>query len=111
MVGAGQIPARRGLSVTPLDIMIREVISHLMSHFAVDPYAIAEQHGIRYDFWREQADLEKLIAVGYVKQMGESYHVTRAGQPFLRAIATLFDHYFPQDTSNIIDRCVHESEG
>lgn len=106
----GEIPVRRGLKVDATDVMVREVISTLMSYFAVDPWAIAGKHGIDYDFEREKADLDKLVAVGYLEQSATSYHITERGQPYLRAIATLFDHYFPQD-SDIIDRCVHESEG
>ncbi|MCK5425501.1 MAG: oxygen-independent coproporphyrinogen III oxidase [Emcibacter sp.] len=107
---ANEIPVRRGLKVDATDLMMREVISTLMSYFAVDPWAIAEKHGLDHDFEREKADLDKLVAVGYLYQTGTSYRITEAGQPYLRAIATLFDQYFPQN-SDIIDRCVHESEG
>ena len=106
----GEIPVRRGLKVNDIDLMYREVISNLMSYFAVDPWAIAQKHGLDHDFAREKDDLDKLVAVGYLKQEETSYRITAAGQPYLRAIATLFDQYFPQG-SDIIDRCVHESEG
>ncbi|VAX02830.1 Coproporphyrinogen III oxidase, oxygen-independent [hydrothermal vent metagenome] len=104
------LPARRGLKVDAMDIMYREVISTLMSVFAVDPWAIAKKHNIAHDFATEKVDLEKLVAVGYLDREGMTYGLTEAGQPYLRAIATLFDQYFPQN-SDIIDRCVHESEG
>lgn len=107
---AGINPVRRGLKVDATDLMYREIISTLMSNFAVDPWAIAQKHGLDQDFEREKADLDSLLAVGYMTQTGTSYHITEAGQPYLRAIATLFDQYFPQN-SDIIDRCVHESEG
>ncbi|PCI32042.1 MAG: oxygen-independent coproporphyrinogen III oxidase [Alphaproteobacteria bacterium] len=106
----GEIPVRRGLMVDAQDLMMRDVISTLMSNFAVDPWAIARAHKVDYDFEREGADLESLVAVGYMSKDGTSYRITEAGQPYLRAIATLFDQYFPQGT-DIIDRCVHESEG
>ncbi|PCI47486.1 MAG: oxygen-independent coproporphyrinogen III oxidase [Alphaproteobacteria bacterium] len=105
-----EIPVGRGLKVDATDLMMREVISTLMSTFAVDPWVIADKHGINHDFGREKADLDKLVAMGYMTQEGTSYHITETGKPYLRAIATLFDQYFPQD-SDIIDRCVHESEG
>ncbi|PHZ84043.1 oxygen-independent coproporphyrinogen III oxidase [Paremcibacter congregatus] len=110
-VEAGDIPVRRGLRVSALDVMVREVISTLMSTFAVDPYAIAAAHGVDYDFAREAQDLDRLVAVGYLARAGNEYALTEAGRPYLRAIATLFDHYFPQQHSDIITRCVHESEG
>jgi len=109
-VTAGEIPVRRGLKVDAVDLMYRDIISCFMSTFVVDPGQIADQHGLDHDFEREKADLDKLVKVGYLKQEGTSYHLTKAGKPYLRAIATLFDQYFPQH-SDIIDRCVHESEG
>jgi len=106
----GEIPVRRGLKVNDIDLMYREVISTLMCYFAVDPDAIADRHGIKATFSREKADLARLVEVGYMEQDGSLYRITKRGQPYLRAIATLFDQYFPQG-SDIIDRCVHESEG
>ncbi|MCF8474712.1 MAG: oxygen-independent coproporphyrinogen III oxidase [Emcibacter sp.] len=105
-----KIPASRGLMVDATDLMYRDVISTVMSYFSVDPWAIAERHGINHDFSREKADLDRLVGVGYLSCEGTTYHLTKEGKPYLRAIATLFDQYFPQK-SNIIDRCVHESEG
>ncbi len=113
-VARGEIPVGRGLKVDARDIMYRDIISTFMCYFAVDPWAIARRHGFDHDFdrdfAREKADLEKLVAVGYLAQEGTCFRLTDAGQPYLRAIATLFDQYFPQE-SDIIDRCVHESEG
>jgi len=106
----GVLPARRGLKVDAMDIMYREIISTLMSVFAVDPWAIAEKHNIAHDFTAEKIDLERLVAVGYLDREGRTYGLTEAGRPYLRAIATLFDQYFPQN-SDIVERCVHESEG
>ncbi|MBL4801169.1 MAG: oxygen-independent coproporphyrinogen III oxidase [Emcibacter sp.] len=109
-VEAGEISVRRGLSVDALDLMYREIISTLMSNFAVDPWAIAHQHGLGHNFEREKRDLDKLVTAGSLTRDGNTYRITKAGQPYLRAIATLFDQYFPQ-TTDIIDRCVHEGEG
>ncbi len=106
----GKIPVRRGLKVNKTDLMYREVISTLMCYFAVDPDAIADRHGIKATFSREKADLARLVEAGYMEQDGSLYRISERGQPYLRAIATLFDQYFPQG-SDIIDRCVHESEG
>jgi len=106
----GKIPVRHGLKVNKTDLMYREVISTLMCYFAVDPDAIADRHGIKTTFSREKADLARLVEAGYMEQEGSLYRISERGQPYLRAIATLFDQYCPQG-SDIIDRCVHESEG
>ena len=100
----------RGLSVTAEDKMFRDVISTLMCYFAVEPLKIASAHGIDYDFEREFSNLNKLVSAGYMEKTGLRYSITEAGELYLRAIATVFDQYFDQ-TSDIIDRCIHESEG
>ena len=109
-VSAGQSPVVRGLSVTAEDKMFRDVISTLMCYFAVEPLKIASAHGIDYDFEREFSNLNKLVSAGYMEKTGLRYSITEAGELYLRAIATVFDQYFDQ-TSDIIDRCIHESEG
>ena len=90
--------------------MFRDVISTLMCYFAVDPIKIAAVHAISYDFERELSDLNKLIDAGYMVRDENLYSITDEARPFLRAIATIFDQYFDQ-SSDIIDRCIHESEG
>ena len=109
-VSAGQSPVVRGLTVTSKDKMFRDVISTLMCYFKVDPLEIARAHGIEYDFAREFSDLNILVSAGYMKKDGLRYSITDEGELYLRAIATVFDQYFDQ-SSDIIDRCIHESEG
>lgn len=109
-VSAGCSPVVRGLKVSARDKMFREVISTLMCYFEVDPFKISASHGIEYGFESEIVSLNKLIAAGYMKMNGSSYKITEQAKPYLRAIATLFDQYFDQ-SSDIIDRCIHESEG
>lgn len=103
-------PVVRGLAVSAQDKMLREVISTLMCYFEVDPIKIAADQTINYDFKRELADLNKLITAGYMENDDGLYKITESGRPYLRAIATIFDQYFDQ-SSDIIDRCIHESEG
>ena len=109
-ISAGVSPVVRGLSVTKNDKMIREVISTLMCYSEIDPVKIADAHNINYQFEREFKDLDKLVGAGYMKNTGTLYRITESGKLFLRAIATVFDQYFDQST-DIIDRCIHESEG
>lgn len=109
-IETGVSPAVRGLRITKADIMIREVISTLMCYFEVDPLKIADAHNIDYCFEREFVDLDKLVNAGYMAKDGTVYRITEDGTLFLRAIATVFDQYFDQ-TTDIIDRCIHESEG
>lgn len=109
-ISAGVSPVVRGLSVTKNDKMIREVISTLMCYSEVDPLKVADAFNIDYRFEREFTDLDKLVGAGYMAKTGTLYRITEDGTLFLRAIATVFDQYFDQST-DIIDRCIHESEG
>lgn len=110
-VTGGISPVVRGLKVTLKDKMIRDVISKLMCYFEVDPVKIAMDHGIHYNFEKEINDLGKLVDAGYMARVGNQFKITEMGKPYLRAIATVFDQYFDQNSSDIISRCVHESEG
>lgn len=107
---AGKSAIVRGLEVSALDKMRREIILSLMCYFEVDPLKISALHGIKDDFKSEIVSLNKLIAAGYMKRHGSTYKITEEGKPYLRAIASIFDQYFDR-TMNIIDRCIHESEG
>lgn len=109
-IKAGKFAARRGLAVDGEDILIREIIATLMCCFEVDPQAIARAHGSEKLFGQEMDQLQQLVRAGYMVQDRGLFRITAPGRPFLRAIATLFDQNFPQDT-HIIERCIHESEG
>lgn len=109
-INSAHSPAARGLSLTDQDKMFREIISTLMCYFEVDPDKILKAHHIEYDFTEQFIALNKLIDARYMKKEGSLYKITKEGRPYLRAIATIFDQYFDQ-SSDIIDRCIHESEG
>ena len=109
-ISSDNSPVVRGLKISREDKMFRDVISTLMCYFAVDPIKISKSHQIEYDFKNEIISLNKLIDAGYMDLIGTSYQITDEGRPYLRAIATIFDQYFNQST-DIIDRCIHESEG
>ena len=53
----------------------------------------------------------KLVEAGYMSRDGNNFKINKKVMPYLRAIATVFDQYFDQNSSDIISRCVHESEG
>lgn len=101
----------RGLSISKEDKMFRDVISTLMCYFEVDPVKIAMQHHLHYNFKSEIKNLMILVEEGYMTRNGNVFKISETGMPYLRAIATIFDQYFDQNSSDIISRCVHESEG
>ena len=109
-VSSENSPVVRGLSVTDEDKMFRDIISTLMCYSEIDPISIAKAYDVDYDFSREIAGLNKLVAVGYMTHENGLYKISEDGMLYLRAIATIFDQYFDQ-TTDIIERCIHESEG
>jgi len=109
-IRAGQLAGMRGLETTEEDRLIRTVISTLMCYFAVDPEAIAKAHGLKVDFTAEAEQMNRLVKAHYMEKEGDLYRITKEGRPYLRAIATIFDRHFPQQR-DIIERCIHESEG
>jgi len=101
----------RGLSISNKDKMFRDVISTLMCYFEVDTVKITMEHHIHYNFKIEIKNLMKLVEAGYMSRDGNNFKINKKVMPYLRAIATVFDQYFDQNSSDIISRCVHESEG
>ncbi len=109
-ISMGTLPVTHGLNVTTADLMRREIISDLMCFSRFNPSKVAKKHGIKDNFAKEHEALSKLIAEGILKETHDTFSLTDKGMHYRRAIATVFDKYFPQDT-DIIDRCVLESEG
>lgn len=106
----GKLPIENGLKITSTDLMRRKIISDLMCFSKFNPRAIASQYGIAENFDNEKFALTKLISEGILQRDADTYSLTKKGSPYRRAVATIFDEYFPQDT-DIIERCILESEG
>jgi oxygen-independent coproporphyrinogen-3 oxidase len=110
-IKAEKSPVVRGVAITADDRMFYDIISNLMCYNETNPWAVAALHGSSYDFTKEEKMLDQLAAAGYMSRAGNLFKIEAAGRHYLRAIATIFDQYFPQDESDILSRCVHESEG
>lgn len=109
-ISKGEIPIQHGLEVSADDLVRRDIISDLMCFSKFNPSKAAKKHGIKDNFAIEQEALSRLVAEGILKESHDTFSLTDKGMHYRRAIATVFDKYFPQDT-DIIDRCVLESEG
>ncbi len=85
-VAAGRLPAARGLQLTEDDRIRRRMIETIMCRLALDL-------GPGDDFAVERQVLAGLAADGLVAWDGRRLAVTAAGQPYLRAVAAVFDAY------------------
>ena len=110
-IAEGLSPVVRGIAISADDRMFYDIISDLMCYGKIDPWAVAKTHSSDYNFAQEEKMLDQLVGAGYMSRKKTSFKIESEGRHYLRAIATIFDQYFPQKESNILTRCVHESEG
>jgi len=95
MVEAGKLPIERGIILNQDDIIRRDVIMRLMSHFQLYKREIEEKYGINFDryFAEEMEHLKELEKDGLVKLYPDRIDVTPAGRLLIRNIAVSFDVY------------------
>ncbi len=93
-IAAGRLPIARGVELSADDRLRGDIIARLMCDLAVDPQAIARQHGVdEADFSAEFTRLEPLVADGVVVVDGDRITVTADGRPLVRLVAAAFDAY------------------
>jgi oxygen-independent coproporphyrinogen-3 oxidase len=94
-VEAGKLPVERGVFLTEDDIIRRDVIMRLMSHFQLYKGEIEEKYNIHFDeyFNQEMEELKELEKDGLVKLYPDRIDVTPAGRLLIRNIAVTFDIY------------------
>jgi oxygen-independent coproporphyrinogen-3 oxidase len=85
-VAAGRLPVVRGLELTEEDRIRRRMIETIMCRMTLDL-------GPGADFAAERQALAGLAADGIIDWDGRRLAVTEAGQPYLRAVAAVFDAY------------------
>jgi len=95
----GRFPAARGITLTPDDLLRRELIMALMCRGRVSVAAIEARHPI--DFKRYFQDdigrLRPLQELGLVDIGPEAIEVSASGWFFVRAIAMAFDRHLQSD--------------
>ncbi len=94
-IEAGKLPVERGVFLTEDDIIRRDVIMRLMSHFQLYKGEIEEKYNIHFDeyFSQEMEELKELERDGLVKLYPDRIDVTPAGRLLIRNIAVTFDIY------------------
>ncbi|HLO88585.1 MAG TPA: oxygen-independent coproporphyrinogen III oxidase [Nostocaceae cyanobacterium] len=92
-VDAGVIPTSKGIKLTQNDIIRRDVIMAIMSHFQLNKLEIEQKYHINFDeyFSQELEELKPLQADGLVNISTKQIEVTDIGRLLVRNIAVLFD--------------------
>lgn len=94
-ISADIIPLSKGIKLNQDDIIRRDVIMSIMSHFHLNKEDIAEKHHINFDeyFAHELAALAQLQADGLVNISIHHIQITDVGRLLVRNIAVIFDNY------------------
>ncbi|BAZ31466.1 oxygen-independent coproporphyrinogen III oxidase [Cylindrospermum sp. NIES-4074] len=92
-VVAGIIPTSKGVKLTQDDIIRRNVIMSIMSHFHLKKSDIENKYHISFDeyFSQELEELKPLEADGLVSLSTEEIQITDIGRLLVRNIAVIFD--------------------
>ncbi|MEA5619507.1 oxygen-independent coproporphyrinogen III oxidase [Cronbergia sp. UHCC 0137] len=90
---AGVIPTSKGVKLDKNDIIRRDVIMSIMSHFQLHKLDIEHKHHINFDqyFFQELEELKPLEADGLVNLSANEIEITDIGRLLVRNIAVVFD--------------------
>ncbi|MBD2693383.1 oxygen-independent coproporphyrinogen III oxidase [Anabaena catenula] len=92
-VTAGIIPTSKGVKLSQNDIIRRDVIMSIMSHFQLHKSDIEAKYHISFDqyFSPELEELKPLEADGLVNLLADEIQITDTGRLLVRNIAVIFD--------------------
>jgi oxygen-independent coproporphyrinogen III oxidase len=94
-IGEDILPISKGLKLTQDDIIRRDVIMSIMSHFQLHKKDIEEKYQINFDdyFSYELKALEPLADDGLVNLSSHHIQITEIGRLLVRNIAVIFDNH------------------
>ena len=96
-VDAGDLPTRRGRTLTEDDRLRRAVIERVMCDYRVDLAAMALSHGTGLSTFADALPaLGVLEADGVITRDGGHVTVVEAYRPLVRSVAACFDRYLDQ---------------
>jgi oxygen-independent coproporphyrinogen III oxidase len=99
-VEAGQLPVRRGHSLTRMDRLRREVINSIMCFMRADLGQISQKHGFQESVLdKEIIACRKYESDGLIAIDGRQLRIRERGRPALRLIASCFDAYLDPEKS------------
>ncbi|NPA12819.1 MAG: oxygen-independent coproporphyrinogen III oxidase [Aquificae bacterium] len=91
----GKLPIERGIILNWDDILRRDIIMRLMSHFTLIKKEIEDKYGIDFDtyFKKELQELKEMEQDGLLKLYPDRIEITPAGRLLIRNISLTFDIY------------------
>lgn len=92
-IAAGNLPISKGIKLTQNDIIRRDAIMSIMSHFQLHKQDIENKYHISFDeyFSEELEALKPLEADGLVSLSKNHIQITDIGRLLVRNIAVIFD--------------------
>ena len=95
---SGKLPVERGVLLSKDDILRRDVIMRLMSHFQLYKSEIEKRYNIKFDeyFNEELNNLKELEKDGLLVLTDDRIDITPVGRLLIRNIAVNFDKYTKQ---------------
>lgn len=107
-VSSGVLPISKGVKLSRADILRRDVIMRIMSHFELHKEEIEEKYYIDFDdyFYPELEALKPLEEDGLVKITPHAIIVTEIGRLLVRNIAMVFDTHMETRTEKRLSRTI-----
>jgi len=105
---AGELPIKRGISLTEDDLIRAQVIQYIMCQNTVPYHSIESAYGINFlsYFKNELQALKGFEKDGLIEYGNDEFSITPAGRFFLRNITMVFDYYLnnkpPQTEDNVV---------
>ncbi len=104
----GNFPLSKGIKLSRTDIIRRDIIMRIMSHFELHKAEIEEKYHLNFDvyFAEELQNLQPLAKDGLLELSAEKIKVTAIGRLLVRNIAFVFDTYTGQETQKKLSRTI-----
>jgi oxygen-independent coproporphyrinogen III oxidase len=94
----GELPAHRGVVMTPDDRFRADIIEKLMCDFTIDLAETCARHGRKLEELKDSFDaLAEMEKDGVAEVRGSVVSATRDGRDFIRSICATFDAHLERD--------------
>ncbi len=108
MVHAGQLPIKKGLTLTQDDLVRHEVIMTIMCGMGLNFSDIENHHQVNFkDYFQEELpQLTDFFADNLLKETDFGFEVTAAGRFLVRNIARVFDRRLNNSSRNTFSKVI-----
>lgn len=105
---AGQLPLEKGFSLSPDDVLRRDIIMTLMCSAPVEIEAVNRAYNIDFAsyFAPELTRLKPYEEAGLITIAPDAIRITPKGRMFVRASGMVFDKYFGQPTTSTYSKLI-----